>query len=154
MSFTFYFLIPRFRLEDNESLYDLENWFNVARHRYDREGGYNTYNYIKNYIYSLLLGDTYVSKEEVFKQYDEKCLLAKERIVEIASYLYDYLKNVDGLHLSIERQGIANTTRRTNNSRPLSPYQERLVKAVAFGTSYEKIKARNYEDCKRLLFVR
>jgi len=148
------FPFPRFYLEDNDSLFYLENWFKDTYNIYHRDGGYNTYNYIKNYIYYLLLNNSNISKKDTFEQYEDKKLLAKEHIAEIASYLYEYLKNVDGLYLSIGRQGIANTARRTNNSAPLSPYQEKLVSAVAFGTSYEKLEARDYEDCKRLLFVR
>lgn len=148
------FPCPRFYLDDNYSLFCLENWFKEILNMYRREGGYNTYNYIKNYIYYLLLNDSNVGVEDIFKQYEEKKLLAKEHVSEIASYLYEYLKNIDGLYLSIGRQGIANTARRTNNSVPLSPYQEKLVSAVAFGTSYEKLEDRNYEDSKRLLFIK
>ena len=145
--------IWRFMAEDNYSLFYLENFYKEPYNTYHREGGFNTYNYIKDYIYGLLLNDSNIGASDVFFQYDKKMKLVGYNIAEVAAYLYEYMKNLDGIKFSVGRQGIANTARRTNRNAPLSPYQEKLVQAVAFGTTYEKLEAGDYEHAKRLLFI-
>ena len=147
------YTIWRFREEDKYSLFYLENFYKDPYNTYHREGGFNTYNYIKDYIYGLLLSNSNISVSDVFYQYDEKMKLVSYNIAEVAAYLYEYMKNVDGIKFSVGRQGLANTARRVNRNAPLSPYQEKLVQAVAFGTSYEKLESRDYEHAKRLLFI-
>lgn len=147
------FPIWRFMTEDNYSLFYLEIFYKEPYNTYHREGGFNTYNYIKDYIYGLLLSNSNLSAEDVFYQYDEKMKLVSYNIAEVAAYLYEYMKNVDGIKFSVGRQGLANTARRINRNAPLSSYQEKLVQAVAFGISYEKLEARDYEHTKRLLFI-
>ena len=104
-------------------------------------------------IYGLLINNSNLSVQDVFYQYDEKMKIVSQNIAEVAAYLYEYMKNVDGIKFSVGRQGLANTARRTNRNAPLSPYQEKLVQAVAFGASYEKLESGDYEHAKRLLFI-
>ena len=57
------------------------------------------------------------------------------------------------LKISTGNVGISATRNRNDMKDSLSLYQRRFVDAVSFGTSCEKLENKNYEDCKRLLFI-
>lgn len=138
---------------DECTLLFLENFFKDKDYIEGHEGVYNTLNYIKNYIYYLLINNNNLNKEDIFIDYDDKYKIVTEQISEIANYLYELRKTDIELKLSIGNAGLYNTTKRIDTAKPLSRFQKRFVSAIAFGTSYEKLEKRNYEDCKRLLFI-
>lgn len=142
-----------FVLDDNVSLNVFEDIFKKPYTIYSHEGVYNTYNYIKNYIYYLLLNNSNITKEDIFNEIDYKYFLASKKISDIASYLYELKQQTENSALSIGNKGLGAATKRMECDRPLSQYQQNIVGAVAFGTTAEKLEAGNYEDCKRLLFV-
>lgn len=138
---------------ENCTLMSLDTFFKNDDYIDCHEGVYNTFNYIKNYIYYLLMNNSSLDRDAVFADYDEKYIMVCEQIADIASYLYEMRKSSEKLKLSIGNAGLHSTTKRKDISKPLSCFQRRFVDAIAFGTSYEKLEKRDYEDCKRLLFV-
>ncbi len=116
------------------------------------ENIYNTYNYIKNYIYQCLLTNPDATKKEIFKDYELKQILVIKNLREIAKYLYDDIVEIEGLRMSVPgHSGLKRTSIKTSSG--ISFNQERMVEAVAFGTTLDKLKDANYEDSKRLLYL-
>jgi len=138
---------------DNCSLIKLDDFFKDFDYVHSHEGVYNTFNYIKNYIYGLLINNQNITKEDVFADYDDKYCLVCEQIADIASYLYEIRKDSDEIKLSIGNAGLYGTTKRDDTSKTLTRFQRRFADAITFGISYEKLEKRDYEECKRLLFV-
>lgn len=138
---------------DDCTLLSLETFFKDHYQIESHEGVYNTFNYIKNYIYYLLMNSSSLDRDGVFALYDDKFKMVSEQLADIASYLYEMRNDASELKLSIGNAGLYNTTRRVDNSKPLSRFQRRFADAIAFGISYDKLEKRDYEECKRLLFV-
>lgn len=138
---------------DNCSLIKLDDFFKNYHNVNSHEGVYNTFNYVKNYIYGLLISNQNIFKEDIFADYEDKYCLVCEQIADIASYLYEIRKDADEIKLSIGNAGLYATTMRNDTIKPLSRFQRRFVDAIAFGISYEKLEKKDYEECKRLLFV-
>jgi len=138
---------------DNCTLFSFDNFFKNHYEVESHEGVYNTFNYIKNYIYYLLINNKNLDRDDVFALYDDKYQMVSEQIADIASYLYEMRNDFSELKLSIGNGGLYGTTKRIDTSKPLSKFQRRLADAIAFGISYDKLEKRDYEECKRLLFV-
>lgn len=135
---------------ENVPLEVLELFFTKPSNIYDFEAIYNTFNYIKDYIYYCLSQKETVEVADLFLDYDKKRNSAAKQIASIATYLCD-IKNGTDLLLSVGSGGLVKATRKSGGE--LTLYQKNLADAVAFGTSLEKIENGNYEDCKRLLYL-
>jgi len=148
------FFIERFGItSSNVTLNTFEDIFKYPNNIYSHEGVYNTYNYIKDYIYYLLMNNPNVTKEDIFSKFKDKYNLVAKKIPEIASYLYTLKQQTDNSVLSIGNKGLGTATKRIESERPLTEYQQNIVGAVEFGTTIEKLEDSNYDDCKRLLFT-
>ena len=113
-------------------------------------GPYNMLNYIKDYIYSLLKQNPNIDREDVFKDYSEKKELVNLRLRDISSYLLE-IRNGTNLKLCICNLSLI------KNAEKVSKYntadQDLFIDTLAFGTTLEKIKNRNYEDYQKLFYL-
>lgn len=113
-------------------------------------GPYNMLNYIKDYIYSLLKQNPNIDREDVFKDYSEKKELVNLRLRDISSYLLE-IRNGTNLKLCICNLSLS------KNAEKVSKYntadQDLFIDTLAFGTTLEKIKNRNYEDYQKLFYL-
>lgn len=116
--------------------------------RYKRS--FNIYNYIKSYIYQCLRSKSSVDRETIFKDYGFKQLLVEKRLQEVASYLME-VRGTGDLKCAIANAGLSRTAKKVSGEVTFN--QRRLVEAVAFGTTLEKLNAGNYEDSKKLIYL-
>lgn len=113
-------------------------------------GAYNMFNYIKNYIYSLLKENPNITREDLFLDTVEKKYLVHIQLSDISSYLLE-IRNDNGLKLCISNLALSrNAVKKTFN---ISPQQETFIECLAFGTTLDKIKNRDYENYKKLLYL-
>jgi len=128
----------------------IEEFFKKNDYSYGYEKAYNNFNYIKNFIYKCLLDNPNASYNDIFKDLLKKQLLVKDKLAEISSYLYDVRSDGD-LKLSVSNAGLKkNIAKVTPN---ITYRQERLIEAIAFGTTLENLEIGNYEDSKKLIYL-
>lgn len=138
--------IKRFNL----SITDLSDFFDNPNNIYYHEGTYNTYNYVINHIYYLLSINENITKEEIINDWNLKKKLTEENISSIAKYILD-IKNGTKLQLSIGNRSLSNIVRFPNA--PLNHNKLNVINAVSFGITMEDLENKNYDACKRLLFL-
>lgn len=131
-------------------LQDMENFFTQAENRENYEGLYNTFQYIKNYIYYCAQDKEKVDEYDIFKDEQEKKGIVTANLVNIATYLEE-IREGTKLRLSVGNASLTVSTR--EKTVPLTKRQEDLVEALAFGMPLEKLQKGNYEDAKRLLYL-
>lgn len=131
----------------------LENVFDGNdRNIYLYEGVYNTLNYIRTYICrSLHEGKRMESKHDLLQDYEEKLEVVSKSIKEIATELFELRLQIPNSRISVSNQALTRMTQKIGNS--LTFRQEEFVDAVAFGSSLENLKNKDYKEAKRLLFV-
>lgn len=116
------------------------------------EGVYNTLNYMRSSICRTLHdGITLESKQDLFKDYDEKFKIAFSSIREIAAELFELKMKIPNSRISVSNQTLTKTTQKKGQS--ITIRQENLINAVIFGSSLESLKNKDYSNAKRLLFV-
>ena len=116
------------------------------------EGVYNTLNYMRSSICRTLHdGIKLESKEDLFKDYDEKFELASRSIKEIANELFELKNQIPNSRISIANQALSRMVQKTGKS--ITSRQKQFIDAVAFGSSLENLKNKDYSEAKRLLFV-
>lgn len=113
-------------------------------------GPYNMLNYIKDYIYSLLKQNPNIDREDVFKDYSEKKELVNLRLRDISSYLLE-IRNGTNLKLCICNLSLSKNAEKVSKHNTAD--QDLFIDTLAFGTTLEKIKNRNYEDYQKLFYL-
>lgn len=131
-------------------LEDMEAFFTKTENRENYEGLYNTFQYIKNYIYYCAQDKEEVTEKDIFKDEQEKRGIVTANLVNIATYLEE-IREGTKLRLSVGNASLTVSTR--EKTVPLTKRQEDLVEALAFGMPLEKLQKGNYEDAKRLLYL-
>lgn len=116
--------------------------------RYKRS--FNIYNYIKSYIYQCLRKDSEINRKVIFSDYGFKQLIVEKRLQEVAAYLLE-IRGTGDLKCAIANAGLSRTAKKVSGEVTFN--QRRLVEAVAFGTTLEKLNAGNYEDSKKLIYL-
>lgn len=111
---------------------------------------YNMLNYIKNYIYSLLKENPNITREDLFLDIIEKKQLVRVQLRDISSYLLE-IRNNNNLRICISNLALSRNANKTTQN--LTPQQETFIECLAFGTTLDKIKNRDYEDYKKLLYL-
>ena len=131
-------------------LQDMEYFFSQEESRENYEGLYNTFQYIKNYIYYCAKGKDEICEEDIFQEEQRKKGIVTADLLNIATYLEE-IKEGTKLRLSVGDASLTVSTK--EKTTPLTNKQEMLVEALAFGMPLEKLQKGNYEDAKRLLFL-
>lgn len=147
------FLTPmsdKIRKELNVPLGKMEEFFQEDKYIYMYENVFNNYNYIKNYIYKLLLENPNLTKEDVFTDIMKKQSLVRDNIGEIANYLYN-IRGDGELKISVSNGGLKRSANKIGTQ--ITFAQQRMIEAVAFGTTVDKLEAHDYEDAKRLIYL-
>lgn len=134
----------------NVPLGKMEEFFQEDEYIYMYENVFNNFNYIKNFIYKLLLENPNLTKEDVFTDIIKKQCFIRDNIGEIASYLYNIRGDVE-LKMSVSNGGLKRSASKIGTQ--ITFAQQRMIEAVAFGTTMDKLEAHNYEDAKRLIYL-
>lgn len=112
---------------------------------------YNTLNYIKNYFYYRKGQGVSLEKQEIMEEWQEKQEILRPNLKELAGYLYS-IKDQTPLRISVANNAL-NRMRKKKEGREITPIQSKFIATVAFGSDLGKIKQRNYEDSKRLIYL-
>ena len=116
------------------------------------EGAYNTLNYLKSSICTLLKdGKRIECKDDLMKDQEEKQVIITKSLRQIAEELLLLRESVPRSRLSVANQGLSRTAKKTSTS--LTFTQNLFIEAIALGSSLEDLKVGNYDAAKRLLFV-
>lgn len=136
------------------SLMILEKFFSNEEHIYAYEDVYNTYMYIKNYIYYCFTQKNIVEFADVFKDYAFKKKLVVKQFPIIADYLYN-MKAGTNLRLSVSPYSLCSRDQLSQipSNYYFSESYKKLAETIAFGTTVEKLQNQDYVDCKRLLYL-
>lgn len=131
----------------------LDEFFKDINNCLDYQGSYTTYKYVKSYLKENLIEDSKESDYDlVYKNFNRKILLATENLVPIANELLVLRESIPNSRISVCNQGLKKATKKIPNS-PITFDQQIFINAIAFGTTEEKLEAKNYEDAKKLLFL-
>ena len=139
--------------EDRDVVFPLsrmDEFFQISNYDYGYEKAFNNYNYIKNYIYQCLSNNPDATYDDIFRSFYDKQLLVKDKFADISSYLYA-IRGDEDLKLSVSNAGLKKNKDKLDSQ--LTYRQERLVEAIAFGTTLEKLQMDNYEDSKKLIYL-
>ena len=112
---------------------------------------YNTLKYIKNYFYYRKGQGVSLEKQEIMEEWQEKQEILRPNLKELAGYLYS-IKDQTPLRISVANNAL-NRMRKKKEGREITPIQSKFIATVAFGSDLGKIKQRNYEDSKRLIYL-
>lgn len=135
---------------DQLTLANFEKFFDEETVRKNYSNSFNVYNYIKSYIYQSLRENYESTSESIFSDYGLKQLIVERDLQKVAAYLCKVRGN-DGLRCSIANAGLSRTAKKVSGE--ITFNQKRLIEAVAFGTTLEKLNAGNYEDSKKLIYL-
>ncbi len=119
---------------------------------YYYEGLYNTLNYIKTSISTLLhsKGDI-ESKEELFLDFKEKKYLVTKNLKDISEQLFNLRNKVPDSRLCVGNQSLSRNIHKYGEN--ITGPQDRFISSIAFGSTLEKLNDGNYEEAERLLFI-
>lgn len=132
---------------------ELDRYFiDHPREIYCYEGLYNTLNYIKASISTMLNSKRNIeTKEDLFLDFQEKRYLVTKNLGNISKQLFNLRNKVPNSRLCVGNQAL---TRNVNKSgENITGPQDRFISSIAFGSTLEKLKDKNYEEAERLLFV-
>ncbi len=132
------------------SLSSFEKFFSEEYMVKNYNNTFNIYNYIKSYIYQCLSNDKESTSKDIFKDYSLKQFVVERDLQRVANYLYQLRGNGD-LRCSVANAGLSRTAKKVSGE--VTFHQRRLIEAVAFGTTLEKLNNRNYEDSKKLIYL-
>lgn len=129
----------------------LEEFFKDEKQRKLYEGVYNSYMYIKEYIYKCLALNPESSLEEIFADYQRNRELITIYFQEICSYLLNIRRRIPNSRLSAFNNKIAFAARYKYDT--LNEIQSDFAKLLALGTSRENLENKNFEDMERLVYI-
>lgn len=138
-------------LEEAKYLRYFETFFENAENRELYEGTFNSYMYMKDYLYRLLTNNDDISMPEVFSEQRKKFILAKDSIQDISKFLLDIRTRISDSRLS----AFNNKLRFCAKSKPsvLTDYQRQYIELVSFGTSLEQLENKDFSDTERLIYI-
>lgn len=129
----------------------LDEFFLDDRNIKECEGTYNSYMFIKEYIYQLLNLYPDVTVDDLFSGLDSKKDLVTQYFQEICIYLYTLRESIPKARLSAFNPKIsfASKYRHEKLDRDYSLFADML----AFGTTLEKLQNKDFEDYQRIIYV-
>lgn len=117
------------------------------------QGTYVTFQYVKNYLEKVLKEDSPKSDEElIFQDYMEKFDIVTENIVPIANELLKARNRVSGSRLSNFNMALSKIAHKKQDS-SITKRQRFFIETIAYGTTLEKLKSKNYSDAKQLIYL-
>lgn len=129
----------------------LDNFFKDEEMIKKYEGVFNTYMYIREYIFARLSEDQTFSKDNVFDDFDEKAQIVIDNFKDISSYLLSVRESINGLRLSFGNTKIAYNSRK--DDKEFTDYQKLFINGLAFGTTKEKLENGDYTDLARIIYL-
>lgn len=131
----------------------LDKIFQNEQNRLDYQGTYAAFQYVKKHIGERLSTTTKGNEEElVWKDFDKKKIIVTENLAPIASYILTQRNQIPGARVFVNNGGLSRTTKKKKECSP-TYVQKRLIDAIAFGTTIEKLQQQNYEDTKQLIYL-
>lgn len=129
----------------------LDNFFKNEEMIKKYEGVFNTYMYIREYIFSKLSTSQTFSKDNLFDDFDEKTQIVIDNFKDICSYLLSVRESINGLRLSFGNIKIAYNSRK--DDKEFTDYQKLFINGLAFGTTLEKLENGDYTDLSRIIYL-
>lgn len=109
---------------------------------------------MKNYLEKVLKEDSKKSDDElVFQYYTEKFKIVTENMVPITNELLKVRNNVSGSRLSNLNMGLCKIAHKKVGNNSVTKVQRFFIETIAYGTTLEKLKSRDYSDVKQLIYV-
>ncbi len=131
----------------------LETFFQDERNILNYEGAYNTFNYIKEYLYECIEDEK--SDEEnkilVFQDFTKKQEIVKKDFITIAKELLNTRKSIPNAKLAVFNRGLSQAAKKTNNI--FTPPQRCFIEIIAFGSTLEKLQNKDYSQAKKLIYT-
>lgn len=115
------------------------------------ESVFNTYMYIREYIFSQLKENESFTKDNVFDDIDEKTQIIIDNFRDICSYLLSVREVIDGLRLFFGDTKIAYNSKKEDKE--FTEYQRTFINGLAFGTTKEKLENGDYTDLSRIIYL-
>lgn len=138
------------KIDDSKKIIGLYNFFSNFENVVNHQGAFYTLKYVSDTLNRILVGD-----EKDFELINKDMEIKKEilygNFTELVSYLLEIRNSIENAKVSVCNQGLNRV--RNKQNRALTYNEKRLIEAVAFGTTLDKIKEGNYEDSKGLIFV-
>lgn len=129
----------------------LDEFFKDEQNVIDCEGTYNSYMYIKEYIYHLISLNKDANIDDLFKENADKKKIIRESFKDICEYLYNLRESVPNSRLSAFNNKISYAGK--NDRDAFTEQQLLFMDMLAFGTTLEQLEKRDYKDYGRLVYV-
>jgi len=140
-------------LQNAKYLAFLDKFFQNIDNCLAYQGSFITYSYVKSFLKKVLASEEHIANNTlIYQDYDKKIKLVTENLTDIASSLLEYRERFPNSRLAIYNQGLRKIINKESNS-PLSFNQKIFIEALAYGTTFEKLESKNYEDAKKLIYI-
>lgn len=131
----------------------LETFFQEKENILNYEGAYNTFNYIKKYLYECIKeekSDT-ENKVLVFQDFTKKKEIVEKDFTTIAKELLNTRKSITNAKLAVFNRGLSQAAKKTDSI--FTPPQKCFIEAIAFGSTLEKLQNKDYSQAKKLIYT-
>lgn len=137
--------------EEAKYLRYLEMFFTSEENKALYEGAYNSYMYIKDYLYRLLAYNNDISIQSILNEQKEKIIITREYIQEICKHLLNLRTRITDSRLSAFNNKIRFVAKRKPDN--FTDHQNQFVELVAFGTTKDNLKSKDFSDIERLIYI-
>ncbi len=136
--------------EKTEYFKYLEEFFNSEENRYYYEGSYNSFMYIKDYLYKILSNHN-MEMSDLLKETQEKSQIVLEYLQEICKYLYDLKDNIGECRISAcNNRSITQILKGREDS---GLNKQQLAELLAFGITKDELKKQDFKALDRLIYI-
>ncbi len=137
--------------EEAKYLRYLEMFFTSEENKALYEGAYNSYMYIKDYLYRLLAYNNDISIQSILNEQKEKIIITREYIQEICKHLLNLRTRITDSRLSAFNNKVRFVAKRKPDN--FTDHQNQFVDLVAFGTTKDNLKSKDFSDIERLIYI-
>lgn len=118
------------------------------------QGSFTTYKYVKDYLKAILIEEKEDADNNtlVYKDLKAKINIVTENLIPIANELLTLRNSIPNSRISVCNQGLRRTAKKIPGSQ-ITFEQQVFINAIAFGTTLEKLKNKDYEAAKKMLYL-
>ena len=139
------------KIAETKKLIYLYNYFLDINSIINHQGSFNTFKYITDTLNRVLIDSEKSDEELINVDWEKKVIYLAEHLIEVANYLLEYRDSIPNARLSVCNQSLGRIANKTGSE--ITQNEKLLIRALAFGTTLEKLEDENYEDGKNLIYV-
>ena len=138
-------------MKDTKKIINLYYFFLDFENVINHQSVFYMFKYISDTLNKILVDKNEDDFDLINKNMEEKSKILYDNFTDLVAYLLEIRNSKENARLAICNIGLNKV--KDIQERVLTYNERSIIKAVAFGTTLDKIKNGNYEDSKNLIFV-